>query len=138
MPARGLGNKYQGAKWLSREKRLAIYLRDNMSCVWCGVKFAKGMRLEIDHIVPLSKGGTNSESNLITSCRGCNSSRGDCDAFMFARAVAKSIGRRPVSIRTRILKRTQMVINPYKMKVVKLINTYGSYTNAVMALSKGD
>lgn len=34
------------------------------------------VRLEIDHIIPVSQGGTNDEENLTTACFDCNRGRG--------------------------------------------------------------
>lgn len=58
-----------------REK---IKSRDSYACQICGlsVNAEKNLLLEIDHIVPLSKGGITSESNLQTLCWKCNRSKG--------------------------------------------------------------
>jgi 5-methylcytosine-specific restriction endonuclease McrA len=52
--------------------------RDNYTCQCCSlsVKDERNLLLEIDHIVPLSKGGINSEVNLQTLCWKCNRSKG--------------------------------------------------------------
>jgi len=51
--------------------RRAVYRRDGYQCANCG---AKGVELHAHHIVPLSVGGTNSESNIVTLCRDCHKS----------------------------------------------------------------
>jgi hypothetical protein len=58
-----------------REK---IKARDNYTCQFCSlsVKDEKNLLLEIDHIIPLSKGGITSEDNLQTLCWRCNRSKG--------------------------------------------------------------
>lgn len=56
---------------LSPKKRWLILKRDNFRCVACG-KNQEQSPLEIDHIIPISKGGQNIESNLQTLCRDCN------------------------------------------------------------------
>lgn len=90
MTARGIENsKYQGSKWIRREKRLAIYLRDGMACVWCRAAVEEGVQLSLDHLVPFSQGGSNDEANLVTCCKICNSSRGTRTVDEFARAVAE-------------------------------------------------
>jgi len=81
MVARGMDSKYQGSKWIRREKRLAIYMRDGMACIWCGSEDRSNLTL--DHLVPYSKGGGHTGDNLITSCLHCNSSRGDKDPSEF-------------------------------------------------------
>lgn len=40
-------------------------------CVYCG-----RVADSLDHVVPVSKGGTNDAENLVPSCRSCNSSKG--------------------------------------------------------------
>jgi 5-methylcytosine-specific restriction endonuclease McrA len=45
-------------------------------CVKCGKSFRKG-DMDIDHIIPKSKGGTNSRYNLQCICKHCNRSKRD-------------------------------------------------------------
>jgi len=85
--ARGKGN-YQGMNWIRQEKRLAIYLRDGLSCAYCGASVEQGAQLSLDHIIPHSEGGSNKETNLVTCCSRCNSSRGARSVEAFAAAVA--------------------------------------------------
>ena len=58
-----------------REK---IKHRDNFTCKICSLSIADEthLLLEIDHIIPLSKGGVTSEENLQTLCWRCNRSKG--------------------------------------------------------------
>jgi len=52
---------------------LALIERDGYQCKDCG---GQG-DLAIDHIIPLSKGGSDDLSNLQILCKSCNSSKGD-------------------------------------------------------------
>lgn len=56
--------------------RLAIIARDNGTCYLCGTK-PTGSDLTIDHVVPLSKGGSHTADNLRVACRRCNIRKGD-------------------------------------------------------------
>ena len=51
-----------------------IFSRDNYTCKYCG---QIGGILEVDHIVPISKDGSNDTNNLTTSCRKCNRQKKD-------------------------------------------------------------
>jgi len=54
--------------------RFRILARDEFTCRYCGDSPLKNKQcnLHIDHKTPVSRGGTNSELNLITSCSMCN------------------------------------------------------------------
>ena len=58
-----------------REK---IKERDHYTCCYCknSIKKEPNLLLEIDHIIPISKGGITSENNLQTLCWKCNRSKG--------------------------------------------------------------
>ncbi len=57
--------------------RFEILRRDNYRCQMCGVTAKDGATLEIDHITPVSKGGTNDADNLQVLCRDCNAGKSD-------------------------------------------------------------
>lgn len=56
-----------------RANRARVYKRDNYECVYCDSKKA----LTIDHVIPKSKGGSNTWENLVTSCFKCNLKKGN-------------------------------------------------------------
>lgn len=90
--ARGRGNAYQGMNWIRKEKRLAIYLRDGLACVWCGATAEGGAKLALDHVIPYSHGGRHGAGNLVTACCACNVARGTRSVRRFADALAGLAG----------------------------------------------
>lgn len=62
-------------KQLSARERMHILRRDQFTCRSCGIS-GVGVQLEIDHVVPLARGGSNAETNYQTLCRACNSAKG--------------------------------------------------------------
>jgi 5-methylcytosine-specific restriction endonuclease McrA len=59
-----------------RFTRRNIFLRDRHRCQYCGTRPAR-QELTIDHVVPKSRGGTDSWDNLVTACVTCNVRKGD-------------------------------------------------------------
>lgn len=64
-----------------RVNRLSVYKRDNWTCVSCGVKVETTKeyaphQASIDHIIPVSKGGSHTYDNVQTMCVTCNSLKG--------------------------------------------------------------
>ena len=53
----------------------AQYLRQGGRCYWCGDKVGKDYH--VDHVIPLSRGGSNGPENLVISCAPCNLSKHD-------------------------------------------------------------
>ncbi len=49
----------------------ALFARDGYLCLYCGQPFA-ARDLTRDHVIPVSRGGGDSWSNLVSACRGCN------------------------------------------------------------------
>lgn len=54
--------------------RTRIFARDDYTCQYCG---KRGVRLECDHVIPVSKGGGHDDENLVTACFRCNRSKRD-------------------------------------------------------------
>ena len=74
---------------LSEHERQYVYKKYNGTCVYCGqsVMFPY---MTVDHIIPLSKGGTNEFSNLQLTCQKCNRIKGDLkteDFFTHIKAI---------------------------------------------------
>lgn len=63
-------------KSLSNRIRFEVFKRDSFKCQYCGSS-SPDVVLEVDHIVPVAKGGTNELLNLVTSCWACNSGKSD-------------------------------------------------------------
>jgi 5-methylcytosine-specific restriction endonuclease McrA len=70
---------YEGASperlgWLLVRKKMKelVFMRDIHECKYCG----STENLEIDHIIPLAKGGTNELDNLQILCKKCNRKKG--------------------------------------------------------------
>lgn len=56
--------------------RFEILERDNFTCRYCG-KHAPETELEVDHVKPRSRGGSDDRANLVATCRDCNRGKGD-------------------------------------------------------------
>ena len=56
---------------ISKKLRFEVFKRDGFKCQYCG-SVPPIVVLEVDHIVPVSKNGTDEIDNLVTSCFDCN------------------------------------------------------------------
>jgi len=52
--------------------RLFVWQRDQGKCVQCG----SAEKIEFDHIIPVIKGGSNTERNVQLLCEQCNRTKG--------------------------------------------------------------
>ena len=72
-PRKLFGGRYS----LSLRLRWTVLQRDNLRCVACGHGANDGRALEVDHKVPVSKGGLDTLDNLQTLCDRCNGGKSD-------------------------------------------------------------
>lgn len=79
----------QVKRWIRDTTRLALYMRDNGRCVYCEAQ----ADLSLDHLRPVSKGGSNESSNLVTACMPCNRERGTKPWREYASKHVGAIGR---------------------------------------------
>lgn len=61
---------------MSASLRYDILKRDGFRCVLCGASANDGVKLEVDHIFPIAKGGKTEPGNLRTLCELCNRGKG--------------------------------------------------------------
>ena len=80
-------SKYGDSKWAGKKKstgyisgslRYEVFKRAKFRCELCGIS-AEDKALEVDHIIPRNKGGTDDLSNLQALCYSCNASKRDRD-----------------------------------------------------------
>lgn len=64
-------------KYLTDKMRYDVLKRDDFKCQKCGITAKDGAKLHVDHIIPVSKGGTTTLSNLQTLCDRCNLGKSD-------------------------------------------------------------
>ncbi|OFV71524.1 HNH endonuclease [Acetobacterium wieringae] len=58
-------------KKLNQSERKKIFNKTDGHCAYCGTELEFG-KMQIDHIVPISRGGEDDEKNMIAACRSCN------------------------------------------------------------------
>lgn len=121
--------RWQGRKWIRDEKRLAIYLRDGLACVYCGRGIEQGVRLSLDHVVPHVHGGRNDASNLVTCCTDCNSRRQDTHIRTWLRRVAEERGVAVAQLSAHIRRQLRLPIDVGSAKV--MISNRGGLTAAI-------
>ena len=74
------GVMYQQGELAGFEVREYLLEKFNRCCVYCGVT---DTRLEIEHVVPRSNGGSDRVSNLGVACHSCNQAKGSQDVQDF-------------------------------------------------------
>jgi hypothetical protein len=64
---------YQQGELVGYEIREYLLEKFNRTCVYCR---AKNIPLQVEHVIPKAKGGSNRVSNLTLACNDCNKSKG--------------------------------------------------------------
>lgn len=81
-----------------KECRAFVLDRDNWTCHYCSAQLDRDGQGElnsptVDHIVPLSKGGTWAASNLVACCNWCNTEKDTLDYNAFVAKAPWQDGR---------------------------------------------
>jgi 5-methylcytosine-specific restriction endonuclease McrA len=74
------GLEYQRGTLFGTELRHYLLTKWQQRCAYCS---ATGIPLEIDHVQPRAKGGSDRVSNLVIACHPCNQAKGDQPLEMF-------------------------------------------------------
>lgn len=73
---RGHSRSYHGRRFVPHLTNRALFRRDGHLCLYCGDRFSTS-DLTRDHVLPLSRGGSDSWKNVVTACYRCNNQKGN-------------------------------------------------------------
>lgn len=60
---------------MNKIRRMELFKRQNKRCYYCG-KPTRFKQWTVDHVIPKMLGGQNNISNLVGSCKLCNTMKG--------------------------------------------------------------
>ena len=113
-------------QWVFPTTRWALYLRDDLRCLYCQVTIAEVLEerednfLTLDHLRPRAKGTPdNSPANLMACCYTCNFLKGNRSVRRFC----QEMGWRESTIRSRIKKRRQRDVEAFRPAAKLLLGT---------------
>lgn len=116
------GKDYQQGALYQTKLRNFIFSRSNGKCTYCG-KQAQ----EVDHIIPRSKGGTDSVNNLTASCRACNEKKSNLSIKEFSKLVGKDFNKLKPKALPKDASIVQSARNYMIMEISKLVADAKSY-----------
>ena len=87
------GVEYQQGELAGYEVREYLLEKWHRRCAYCG---KEGVPLEIEHLTPRSRGGSNRVSNLTLACRPCNQKKGNCTAAEFGHPELQAKAKAPL------------------------------------------
>lgn len=87
------GVEYQQGELAGYEVREYLLEKWQHKCAYCG---AKDCPLEVEHITPKSRGGSNRVSNLTLACHGCNTTKGTQTAEEFGFPKLQEVASQPL------------------------------------------
>ena len=84
--------------------RTNVIWRDNNTCQYCNKKFLSS-DLTLDHVIPKSRGGANTWTNLVASCKKCNQKK----ANRTPEEAEMKLAKKPVKPSNSILRHTSEI-----------------------------
>ena len=88
------GLDYQRGTLAGWEVRAYLLEKWNRRCAYCG---ASDQALEVEHLVPKSRGGSDRISNLALACHACNQAKGNLTAAEFGHAAVQAQAKQPLA-----------------------------------------
>lgn len=105
------GVEYQQGTLQGYDVREYLLEKFNRTCAYCG---AKDVPLEIEHVRPKSRDGSNRVSNLTLACRECNEEKDNLFLTEWAEKLSKKKDKRSQTILSNILELQKQLKKPLK------------------------
>ena len=86
-----------------------LKLQEKFNCHWCG-RITPTNLLNVDHAIPLSKGGCDGLENVVASCKSCNCKKNDKDLIVWLGELCKMYMDRESSV---LVDLAGLAIEPY-------------------------
>lgn len=108
------GTEYQQGELLGYEVREYLLEKFGHKCAYCG---AESVPMEVEHIIPRSRGGSDRVSNLAIACKACNQIKGNLTAAEF--------GHPEVQAQARQTLKAAAVINAARWAIFRRLEATG-------------
>ncbi len=108
------GVEYQQGELLGYEVREYVLEKWGHKCAYCGIK---NVPLEVEHIVPRSRGGSNRVSNLTLACTPCNQKKNNQTAVEFGYPQIQAKVKQPL--------RDAAAVNTTRYAIGRIIQSMG-------------
>lgn len=108
------GTEYQRGELAGWELRGYLLVKYGYQCAYCG---KQDVPFEVDHQIPRSRGGSNRASNLVLSCHGCNSAKGNRTATEFGHPEVAACAKIPL--------KDAAAVNTTRYKLVEALRRFG-------------
>ena len=118
------------------KKRVVIYLRDGLSCLYCGRVLECGIKLTLDHLIPKSQGGSGRYENLVTSCDTCNTRKDNYTLSHFLRHHVNSKEGNHEDIHERIEMSLRRNLKYFNEVSESLLSRYGDSCEVIKRLRR--
>jgi hypothetical protein len=114
-------------KSISKKTRFEVLKRDFFTCQYCSSRPPK-VALEIDHILPVSKGGDNDIDNLTTACYDCNRGKSNNELSSIPLSLIEKSEMKKIAIKQykdyqKIIKQEKQIIEDEINFVEKIFNS---------------
>jgi hypothetical protein len=109
---------------MKKTLRFEVFKRDNFRCVYCG-RTPPEVILEVDHILPKSKNGSDDINNLVTSCSDCNRGKSNIPLNLIPNTLSENLKilkekKKQISYYNRFLKNIEKRINKDIKDITKI------------------
>mgnify|MGYP002982598262 CR=1 FL=1 len=114
------GNEYQQGTFFEYEVREYLLEKFGRKCVYCG---AENVPLNIEHVVPKARGGSNRISNLVLSCVDCNQKKDAQPVDVFLKNRPEVLDRIKLGLKTPL--RDAAAVNATRWSLFNALKAFG-------------